>query len=113
YMAHGTQIIVFKRLHFLHNTEEVVGGGEVPVVELEEEILFVRVLVEVVYPVSIKEGAAAVDAVHLVVLAEEEVGEVGAVLAGDAGDESCFHEKTITDTLQSASLMLCINIAGY
>jgi hypothetical protein len=47
----------------------------------------VRILVEVVDAVGVEQRAAALDAVHLVALVEQELGEVGAVLAGDAGDE--------------------------
>ena len=36
---------------------------------------------------GIEGGGAADEPVHLVALLEEEFGEVGAVLAGDAGDE--------------------------
>ena len=35
----------------------------------------------------LKSEAAALDAVHLVAFREQELGEVGSVLAGDAGDE--------------------------
>ena len=33
---------------------------------------------------------AALDAVHLIALLQQELGQVGAVLAGDAGDECDF-----------------------
>ena len=36
----------------------------------------------------LNERGAALDAVDFVALAEQELGEVGAVLAGDAGDQS-------------------------
>jgi hypothetical protein len=36
---------------------------------------------------GVEEGAAAFDAVDLVSLGEQELGEVGAVLSGDSGDE--------------------------
>ena len=35
----------------------------------------------------LKELAAADDAVNLVALVQQQLGEIGAVLAGDAGDE--------------------------
>jgi hypothetical protein len=40
---------------------------------------------------GVEARGAADDAVHLVPLAEEELGEVGAVLARDSGDERSFH----------------------
>ena len=38
----------------------------------------------------LNERRAALDAVHLVALVEQQLGQVGAVLAGDAGDQSRF-----------------------
>ena len=46
-----------------------------------------RVLVEVLDPPRVEGGGSADDAVHLVALGQEELGQVGAVLAGDASDE--------------------------
>ncbi len=45
------------------------------------------VLVEVLDPSRVEGGGSADDAVHLVALGQEELGQVGAVLAGDASDE--------------------------
>jgi hypothetical protein len=50
----------------------------------------VGVAVEVLDPLGVEGAGAADDAVDEVALGEEELGEVGAVLAGDAGDESDF-----------------------
>jgi hypothetical protein len=49
-----------------------------------------RSLVQVIDPRSIEERRAALDAVDFVALGEQQLGEVGAVLAGDAGDECDF-----------------------
>ena len=54
---------------------------------MKRTVLLVRILVEVVDAVGVEERRAALDAVHLVALVEQELGEVGAVLAGDAGDQ--------------------------
>jgi hypothetical protein len=51
-----------------------------------------RILVEVIDSLGVEERGAAFDAVDFVAFFEEEFGEVGAILAGDAGDESAFHE---------------------
>jgi len=45
----------------------------------------------VVNAVGAEQRGAALDAVHFVALAQKEFGKVGAVLAGDAGDEGFFH----------------------
>ena len=67
------------------------GVGEVAVVQDEAAVRLVRVLVEVVDALGVEGRGAALDAVDLVALGEQELGEVGAVLAGDAGDQSLFH----------------------
>jgi hypothetical protein len=50
-----------------------------------------RVLVDVVDAFGVEARGATDDAVHLVALPEQELGEVRAVLARDSGDESSFH----------------------
>jgi hypothetical protein len=50
----------------------------------------VRILVEMVDAVGVEQGCPALDAVHLVALVEQELGEIGAVLSGDAGDQGDF-----------------------
>jgi hypothetical protein len=53
-------------------------------------VVDVRVLVQVVDAVGVEHAGAALDAVHLVALLQQEFGQVGAVLAGDAGDHARF-----------------------
>jgi hypothetical protein len=47
--------------------------------------------IDVIDPMRVEGACPADDAVDLVALAEEQLSEIGAVLAGDAGDESLFH----------------------
>ena len=47
----------------------------------------VRILVEVVDPVSVEGGGTSDKAVHLIALAEQKLGEVAAVLACDPRDK--------------------------
>jgi hypothetical protein len=51
----------------------------------------VRVDVEVFEPAGIEGRRAADQTVHLVALIEQQLGEEGAVLARDAGEEGLFH----------------------
>ena len=65
---------------------EVAAVGEVAVVQLEAGVVDVGVLVDVVNALGVEGAGAALDAVDGVAFFQEELGEVRAVLAGDAGD---------------------------
>jgi len=88
-VAQRAQDVDLVGLHLLDDAGEVGAVGEVAVVQHEALVLDVRVFVDVVDALGIEERRAALDAVDFVALVEQELGEVGAVLAGDAGDE-CF-----------------------
>ena len=57
------------------------------------DAFFVGVAVKVVNPGGVEGRGAAFDAVDLISLAEEEFGQVGTVLTGDAGDQGFFHDS--------------------
>ena len=57
----------------------------------EATIGLVWVLVQVVDSLRVEGRGPALDAVHFVALLEQEFCQVGAVLAGDAGDQSLLH----------------------
>ena len=63
------------------------GVGQVGVVEEEARLRLVRIAVEVVDPRGVERAGAADEAVDLVALGKQQLGEVRAVLAGDAGDQ--------------------------
>ena len=50
------------------------------------------VKIQVINPAGVKGRGAANDAVHLVALGEQQLGEVRTILASDAGDQCFFHE---------------------
>ena len=80
------EVVDFVGLHLLDDADEAGGIGEVAVVQDELAVVLVRILVQVVDAVGVEQGSAALDAVDFVALFQQEFGEVGAVLAGDAGD---------------------------
>ena len=55
---------------------------------MEMEVI---VLLQMGNPFTEIYGGAADSAVDIVAFLEEKFGEIGAVLAGDTGDECCFH----------------------
>src|SRR5205807_9226763 len=62
--------------------------------ELVEQVGLVQVdlVSEVVNPLECLGASPADDAVDLVALGEQQLGEVAAVLAGDAGNQSPLHD---------------------
>ncbi len=89
-VAHGGEVVDFVGLHLLNDADEVGRVGQVAVVQDEILVLDVRVLVQVVDAVGVEERGTALDAVNDIALLEQEFGKVGAVLAGDAGNECGF-----------------------
>ena len=55
---------------------------------------FVRVLVDVVYPLRIEGADPPYKAMDLVALVQEQLSQVGAILAGDAGDQRFGQKKS-------------------
>src|SRR5688572_30173277 len=99
------------RLHQLHDADEVRGVCQIPVVQAYTQVLLVWVLVQMVYTVRVEQRGAALDSVHVVALLKKELGEVGTILSGDAGNQSFFrqiidlhfgqHERTGALTLRA------------
>ncbi len=83
-MAHGGQIVDFVRLDLLDDADEIGGVGEVAVVQDEIAVADVRILIEVVYAIRVERRRAALDPVNNVSLAEKQLSQIGAVLAGDS-----------------------------
>jgi len=77
----------------LEKVGELAGDGEVAVVEVDPRLGVVEVPVEVIDTIGVEGAGPADKAVDLIALREQKFGQVGAVLAGDAGDECFFHAK--------------------
>jgi len=83
-MALRREIVNFVGLYGLHDPDQAARIGHVTVVQDELPAPHVRVLVQVIDSIRVEERGAALDAVDLVAFPQEELGEVGAILAGDA-----------------------------
>ena len=83
----GAEIVDLVGLHLRHHADQVGGVGQVAVMQLEAGARHVAVVVQMVDAAGVEGGGAALDAVHLIPLLEQQFREIGAVLAGDAGDE--------------------------
>jgi hypothetical protein len=55
--------------------------------ELEADILVVRILVKVINAIGIEGRCAAFDTMHAISLAEQELGKIGTVLPRNARDQ--------------------------
>jgi hypothetical protein len=81
------EVVDLVRARDLEDAPEHGAVGEVAVVQVQPRPRLVRVLVEVVDAVRVERRRAADDPVDLVALREQQLGEVRAVLARDAGEE--------------------------
>jgi len=101
------EVIDFVGLDLLQDADQAGGVGQVAMMEDEPAVGLVRVLVEVVDPLGVEQGGAAFNAVDDVALVQQELGEIRAVLAGDAGDECGFVHGSI-----SLSVGFAFGLAG-
>ena len=81
------EVVDLLRARLLDDADQVGRVGHVAVVHEEAHALLVGVDVEVVDALGVEGARAALHAVDDVALLEQQLGEVGAVLAGDAGDQ--------------------------
>ena len=63
---------------------------QITVMEVEARAFAMRILIDGADSSGVEGGGAADDAVDLVTLAQQKFREVGAILAGDSGDECPF-----------------------
>jgi len=86
----SAEVVDFGGLALGKDLAEAGAVGEVTVVQSQARVRGVGILVDVVDAFGVEGGGAADDAVDFITFGEEEFGEVGAILAGDAGDEGAF-----------------------
>ena len=80
-MALRGEVVDLVGLHLLDDAHQAGGVRQIAVVQDEAPVRDVRVLVQVVDAVGVEKRSAALDAVDFVALGEQELGQVGAVLA--------------------------------
>jgi len=87
HVALGGEIVDLVGLRLLHEADEIGGVGHVAIVQPERHALLVRIVIEMIDTLGVERRGATLDAVDVVALADQELGEIGAVLAGHPGDE--------------------------
>jgi hypothetical protein len=71
-------------LHLLDDADEVGRIRQIAVVQMQPDAVLVWILIKMIDPVGIERGGAALDTVDFVAFGEQQLGEVGTVLAGDS-----------------------------
>jgi len=89
-MALRGQVVDFVQLNLLDDAHQAAGIRHVAVMQDELAVGLVRVLVQMVDAVGVEQRATALDAMHHIILVEQEFGKVSAILAGDAGNQGNF-----------------------
>ena len=94
-MALRGEVVDLVGTNLLDHADQVRRVGQIAVVQLQAHIALVGIVVQVIDAICVEKRRAALDTVHLVTLPQQELGEVGAVLAGDSCDE-CLSIQAVT-----------------
>ena len=86
HMALGGEVVDLVGPHGADDGEDAHGVAQIAVVQVE-----VRVTLQMGDALAVIDGGTADDAVDVVALFQQELSQIAAVLAGDAGDECFFH----------------------
>ena len=93
HMALGAQVIHLVRPDLFHDHRQAGRVGKVGVVQMEPLVNRRIAREEVVDALAIQTAGTPDQPVHFVIgLAQEELGEIRPVLAGDSRDQTAFHE---------------------
>ena len=89
-MALRGEVVDFVRLDLLDHAHEAGRIGQVAIVQGQLRAGFIEFAIQMVDAFGVERGGAALEAMHLVALGQQQLGKVRPVLAGDAGDQSSF-----------------------
>jgi hypothetical protein len=84
------QIVDFVRPNCLHELIERRAIGQVAINEIQPHVFFVRILIDVVDAPRIERRRSPDHAVDFVALREEQLGQIRAILARNAGHQRAF-----------------------
>ena len=86
-MALGGEIIDLGRPDLLHQPDQIGRIRHVAIVQEKRHVAGVRILIEVIDARGVERGRPPLDAMDGIAEAEQIFGEIGAILAGDAGNQ--------------------------
>jgi hypothetical protein len=84
------EVVDLVRLDLLDDAQQAQRIGQIAVVQMDAGLGVVELVVEMIDALGVERRRAPLDAVHLVAFREQELGEISAILARDAGDECAF-----------------------
>ncbi len=67
-MRLGTEVIDLIGLHLLQNTREIGGIGQIAVMQNKVLVFHMRILINMIYALSVEGGGSSLDTVHLIPL---------------------------------------------
>ena len=85
-MALGAEVIDLIGLNLLNDSLQVAAVAQVAVVQREAWIQLVWILIKVIDTSGVEAAGPALYAVYGIALFQQQLRQVAAVLAGDAGD---------------------------
>src|SRR5271165_2959025 len=98
-MALSCEVVDLVGLHSLHNVGKDAGIREFAVVQDEMAAGDVRIFVEMIDAIGVKERGAALYAMHLVTLLQQKLGEICSILSGNTGDEGLLQRNSLLSGL--------------
>ena len=90
-MALSRQVINLFRRERIHQTQDPLGASQIAEVKVQTPFRQGRIFVNVVNASCIERTRPAHNPMHFVSFGEEQFGEIGAILSGDAGDQRTLH----------------------
>ncbi|CAA7613533.1 Phytase family (modular protein) [Candidatus Terasakiella magnetica] len=92
-VALGREVVDLGRLGFLHQSDKIGGVSHVAVMHEEGDTAFMGVVIEVIDPLSIERRRAPLYTMNGVAFLQQEFGKKRAILARDAGNQSCLRSR--------------------
>jgi hypothetical protein len=86
-VALGAEVVNLVGIDSFEHPPQTGAVGQVAVVQGEPWAAEMGIVVKMIYPVGVEEARPPHQAVNLITLREQELGKIGAVLPGDAGDQ--------------------------
>ncbi len=102
-VALGGEVVDLVGAHLLDDPDQVRRVRHVAVVQDQPRAGLVRIRVQMVDPVRVEQRRPALDAVDLVALLEQKLGEIGAVLARDSRDQRALQLRCLPSGKLSAA----------